>query len=225
MKLRVVDANRSAQGVVSGPGKRLLVPVLGISLATAATIWWLHAPSFFTVSQATYRDHWPHAFWMLLHVVGGTGMLFTGPFLLWSGFRRRVPKVHRWVGRLYLVTGVAGAASGGVLSVIANHEPRALFVATFFLSITWLLVAGMAYRAIRNRRIEAHREWVIRSYVLTWTFVFCRLAMKTPVFGFLGIEGVTATVWMSWVMPLIVTEIMLQWRRTGPQPGTLSAGH
>jgi len=59
-----------------------------------------------------------------------------------------------------------------------------------------------------------YREWVIRSYVPTWTFVFCRLATRLPVYATFGVEGITATIWLSWVVPLLVCEIALQWQRT-----------
>ena len=43
------------------------------------------------------------------------------------------------------------------------------------LAIFWLVSTGMTYLAIRNRRIQTHKEWMIRSYVLTFFFVNARL--------------------------------------------------
>jgi heme/copper-type cytochrome/quinol oxidase subunit 3 len=100
--------------------------------------------------------------------------------------------------------------------------PRGLYVATFTLAIAWYAAAGMAYRAIRHGRVDQHRQWVIRSYVLTLTFVACRMAMKSPVLSALGPEAITAVVWASWIGPLLITEVALQWRASGrvPHPGT-----
>lgn len=75
----------------------------------------------------------------------------------------------------------------------------------------------MAWRAIRNRRIEAHRDWVIRSYVLTFSFVVCRLAMRLPAVESLGPETATAVVWVTWALPLFLTEVALQWSRGSSQ--------
>lgn len=72
----------------------------------------------------------------------------------------------------------------------------------------------MAYRAIRNKRIEAHKEWMMRTYLLTVTFILCRIAMQFPLFGSLGLEGITATVWVSWTIPLFIAKIIIQCRRT-----------
>jgi hypothetical protein len=60
---------------------------------------------------------------------------------------------------------------------------------------------------------------MIRSYVLTWTFVFCRLAQRGEIFSGLGPEGLTAGIWLFWVGPLLLTEAALQWRRGGRAAG------
>ncbi len=77
----------------------------------------------------------------------------------------------------------------------------------------WVCAAAMAWRAASNRRFDSHREWMIRSFVLTWTFVFCRLAQRGDLFPWLGAEGVTAGVWLYWVGPLFLCEVALQWGR------------
>ena len=48
------------------------------------------------------------------------------------------------------------------------------------LAIFWLVSGGMAYLAIRNRRVQMHKEWMIRSYVLTFFFVNARLWPDLP---------------------------------------------
>lgn len=57
------------------------------------------------------------------------------------------------------------------LGAIAPHEPKSLYIATDTLELAWLAAAAMGWRAARNRRFASHREWMIRSYVLNWTFV------------------------------------------------------
>jgi hypothetical protein len=78
----------------------------------------------------------------------------------------------------------------------------------------------MGWRAGAHRRFESHRDWMIRSVVLTWTFVFCRLAQRAELFAPLGPEAVTASIWLYWVGPLSLTEVALQWRR-GSRPASI----
>ena len=73
----------------------------------------------------------------------------------------------------------------------------------------------MAYRAIRNRVFDEHRDWMIRSYVLVWSFVFCRIASRVSDVDQLG-NG-QAFIWLSWIVPLIVCEMVLQWPRGARQ--------
>jgi len=196
----------------------VVVVALLVAALASAVVWWLHAPRFFVFSQASYGGFWGRAEIMFLHVVGGTLPLFIGPFLVWSGLRRWQPRVHRLLGRTYLIAGALSVGAGAILSVMATLQPRGLYVATFVLALAWFLAAGMAYRAIRNRSVKQHQQWVIRSYVLTLTFVACRLIMRLPEVQALGPEAIVATVWASWVVPLLLTEVMLQWRAGKASP-------
>ena len=81
------------------------------------------------------------------------------------------------------------------------------------LAAAWLASAAMAYRAVRNGKYGEHRDWIIRSYVLAWSFVFCRIASRVPEIGDLG-NG-EAFIWLSWVAPILICEVILHWRSSG----------
>jgi hypothetical protein len=76
----------------------------------------------------------------------------------------------------------------------------------------------MGYRAIANRQVCVHREWMIRTYVLTWTFVGCRIVQGYTTLPGLGADGVTALVWLNWIVPLGIAQLMIEWRRGAPGP-------
>jgi hypothetical protein len=184
----------------------------GGAVLTAAPIWWLVA---LPVLQDGAAAHAAHAWEVLLHAGGGTFMLAAGAIALYVGWTRQGFGAHRWIGYTYLLGGSAGAGMGLVLSFMSPHAPHGVAVATGVLAATWLAVTAMAWRAVRNRRYDAHREWMIRSYVLTWTFVFCRMVMRIPAIGEAGDEAITATIWATWIVPLIVCEIAINWSKTG----------
>jgi Predicted membrane protein (DUF2306) len=147
------------------------------------------------------------------HAVGGTLMLVAGSAAIFIGWTRRWFFLHRALGAVYLLGGGAGAAVALYLSIVPPHEPKAIGVATGVLAAVWLLAAAMAFRAILNRRIEQHREWMTRSYVLTWTFVFCRMVMQAPMFATASGDMIAAVIWTTWIVPLMVCEAALQWGR------------
>jgi hypothetical protein len=189
------------------------------AVVTAAPIWWLVALPVLETGAAAHKAH---AWEVLAHTGGGTLMLLAGSIALYVGWTRNGFGAHKMIGYAYLGAGALGAGMGLVLSIMSPHAPHGSAAATGTLALAWLAVAAMAWRAARNGRYDAHREWMIRSYVLTWTFVFCRMVMRLPLMSGAGGETITAVIWTSWIMPLIACEIALQWGRTGPVQSRLT---
>jgi hypothetical protein len=186
-----------------------------LAILTAIPVVWIYAPPI--LGLWGIASHNAHGLTLYVHALGGLAMLSLGAAALYIGWTKRAFKRHRWFGYGYLAIGGAGAAAALVLSVQAPHEPRSLYVATGTLAAAWLAVAAMAWRAARNRRFDSHREWMVRSYLLTWTFVGCRMANLLSLFPALGPEAVTAQIWMFWIVPYLLCEMALQWRRGAPQ--------
>lgn len=191
-----------------------IAPILfAAALLTSAPIWWQFAVPVF--DGANLPKHPQHVLSVVVHAVGGTFMLWAGAAALFIGWTGRLRSLHKWAGYAYLGGGSLGAVVALWLSIYPPHPPYSVGVATGALAVTWLAFAAMALRAALNRRFDTHREWVIRSYVVTWTFVGCRMAQTVPVFAHLGEEGVTAGIWLYWVAPVLICEIALQWERGG----------
>lgn len=188
--------------------------LLALGLLSSALAWWLIAPPVMTFTST--GEHAGHFGMVYAHVWGGTVMLFLGLANLYVGTTRRFFRLHVAIGRTYLLGGALGAVSAMLITGSSAHKSgeAGIFtnatVSLLALSTAWLLSAAMAYRAVRNKRYDSHREWMIRSYVLVWSFVFCRLASRVPGVGDMG--GGDAFIWLSWVAPLVVSEVALQWR-------------
>jgi len=178
-------------------------------LSTLPILWLIVRPM---LNGANWPHHVSHLPILLVHVAGGLCMLVLGAAALYIGWTRKAFRRHRWFGYGYLGLGGTGAVAALIVSFQAPHAPYSLYIATGTLAAVWLAVAGMAWRAARNRRFDSHREWMIRSYVLTWTFVGCRLATMVDFYPWLGAEGTTAAIWVNWIVPLVVCEIALRWR-------------
>ena len=201
---------RPAPSLRIAPSSALLLAGLLSSVAA----WWLIAPPVITFRAI--EKHAGHFALVWFHVFGGTVMLFLGLANLYVGTTRRFFAYHKLIGRTYLIGGAFAAISAIVVTTSDAHEAAgaATFTNTTIslvsLACAWLLAAGMAYRAVRNRRYDSHRDWMIRSYVLAWSFVFCRLASRVP--GVEEMGGGSAFIWLSWVGPLVLCEVALQWR-------------
>lgn len=193
----------------SPPGLLLLASAL-----SSAVAWWMiAAPVALFANVPRHAGHFPLVY---VHMLGGTVMLLFGAANLYIGTTRRHFRHHRTVGMTYLIGGAIGAITAIVATLSPAHKSNPDIVLTnatvslTMLALSWLGAAAMAYRAARNRRHETHRDWVIRSYVLAWSFVFCRVASRVTDIEELG-NG-EAFIWLSWVAPLLLCEATLQWR-------------
>jgi hypothetical protein len=185
--------------------------LIALAAASAFTIWLMVAMPVLSGEKApAHADHYAYVF---AHAFGGTLMLFAGALALYVGWTRRLFRFHRWIGATYLIGGALGAGMGLYLSITEPHPLPGVGVATGTLAVAWLAIAAMAWRAAINRRFDSHRDWMIRSYVLTWTFVFCRIVMLHPASATAAPSTIVAIIWASWITPLIACEIALQWNR------------
>ena len=182
-------------------------------LLSSVVAWWMIAAP--VASFANASRHGGHFATLYVHMLGGTVMLFLGAANLYIGASRSHFSYHKLVGLTYLCGGSIGAVAAMVVVLSHAHKsnPTVIFsnatVSLVTLAVAWLGCAGMAYRAARNRRYDSHRQWVIRSYVLAWSFVFCRIAGRVSDLDEMG--GGEAFIWLSWVAPFIVCEFALQW--------------
>ncbi len=81
---------------------------------------------------------------------------------LWPALRARVPRLHRWTGRAYVVAAMLGGASGFLAAFGTTYGSVAAggFGA---LGLLWTWTTVAAYRAARRRDLTAHRRWAMRS--------------------------------------------------------------
>ena len=179
--------------------------LIGIAaISSAVFIWLVAVPAFGPDRLPRHSAHVP----MLAgHVLGGAVMLLAGAIALRIGLTRDWFQWHKPAGYTYLTAGTIASVSALIRSFDTAHTPG---MATGALAAVWLAFSGMAFRAIRNRRIDQQRSWMIRSYVAAWTFVFCRFWTRVMPSELQG--GETDMIWFTWVMPLFLTEMLLQWK-------------
>lgn len=167
---------------------------------------------------------WNQPFGPLLtvHIVFGMIALLLGPLQFFSSIRKSRPHFHRLTGRIYLISILIGAACAIILAI--NHTiaiQKKLVAGTGLLGLAGagLLTSGMALWAISNRNFVQHREWMVKSYVITCGFTFYRIlfVMTKSYIPLNNIDyakeasGIMA--WSCWAIPLLITEAVLQARK------------
>jgi uncharacterized membrane protein len=145
---------------------------------------------------------------LIPHTVSGFLALLIGPMQFSSRVRRRYPKFHRLLGRIYVISVFAGAPTG-----IALAAGRPGMPGTCMQAAAWMTCTAAAFIAARNRRIDQHRQWMVRSYAVTFTFVSSRVLNLWPVYwshlgDTLSAVGVIAFTLAS----LLIADLGLNWR-------------
>lgn len=197
---------------------RLLIVVL--AALAMALLWFVgHRLHYLTdYSVDSYSDYfWPRRAGLIPHLAGGVLAIVAGLGQIWLGLTNRTGTLHRTLGKVYATGVLIGSMGGFYLALtIPGHLPYS--VGLLMLNAAWVLTTGMALYAIRTRRIEQHREWMLRSYTVTFAFVTYRLVSQwlrawihvpeDPVADDID----TLMAWACWAVPLLVAEPLIQLR-------------
>jgi hypothetical protein len=206
--------------IASNTRSRLALALVLLALFSVGVYFWLDAALryFLHFDESVFRRYWPNRGWLTTHIAGGTLALLLGPFQFWTGLKRRQPKLHRLLGYTYSLGILLGGATSFVLAFRASIPDFGFSL--FFLGVAWWVTLGMALIAIRNRRFDAHRDWMIRSYIVTFGFVTFRYVVKWELLNGLGRGKLASAGWACWVVPLLIAEIFLHWKSVAPQKRT-----
>jgi hypothetical protein len=198
--------------------------VLAAGLATIAFVF-LNTSVFkyLTVVRDTYGIYWPRHEWLIAHIVAGTVAIMVGPLQLWLGSNRRHSMAHRVMGVVYVMSVAAGSVSA--IQLARKTDFGWVFgLGLGAMAVAWILTTGFATIAICRRLIEQHREWMVRSYVVTFGFVIFRLVDGILEMAHVGTlpERLTAASWFCWAIPLMIAEVFLQGRKVLGKRVTIS---
>lgn len=158
---------------------------------------------------------WNKQFWFVSHFITAVIPLALGPFQFWIWFRNRNIGLHRLLGKLYILGCLLGGSTALYLGVTQPYDGS--IVPTLLLATLWLFMTSAAWLTIKQKNIQAHRLFMIRSYTLTLAFVFLRilsdLVYEHNFLDFIDNQEVRDATyeWMSWVIPILVVEFYISW--------------
>lgn len=148
--------------------------------------------------------------WLALHAAAAATALLVGPLQFRSQLRARWPKVHRVLGRVYVTGCLVGGATGLVLASGMTTGPIA-GVGFGALAVVWFYATAQAWRLAVRRDLAVHREWMIRSFALTFAAVTVRLYLPLSQALPIGIDDAyRAIAFVSWVPNLIAAELYIR---------------
>jgi uncharacterized membrane protein len=162
---------------------------------------------------------------LVTHIFLGSVVLLAGCLQIWPWLRQHHPVVHRWSGRTYVAACLPAALCVIAIAPLGRQGPNQQ-VANTVLGVLWLITTVAGYRAVRSGRIGAHREWMTRSFALSFSIVANRVWLMAtltlfapevltggPVDPAAMAQAVGVATWLSWVVNLLLAEWWLHHRR------------
>ncbi|OPG11590.1 DUF2306 domain-containing protein [Microbispora sp. GKU 823] len=169
-----------------------------------------------------------HYYVLVGHIGTAAVALVLGSLQFMPAVRAR-RRIHRTLGRVYLLAGVLPSALATIPVALWSGRPMTQIGLTTA-AVLWLITGGLAYRAARRRDFAAHRDWMTRNYALTFLAVTARilvpllLLVQLPFRGAdPGSMGELATSMipigqtLGWVVNLVVVESVIRRRRRLPE--------
>ena len=196
---------------------RKTATVLVFAIATPVVLYYLWTRGFVYLNfkPEVYTDYfWYRAPWLLAHIICGLIATIIGPFQFIGVLRRKAIGLHRNLGKVYVGAIVISTFISFYL-VSTARLGLAYAVGLAFLGIAWLGSTLMAYFSIRKKNIVMHKEWMIKSYVLTLAFVSFRVVEDILIMMDLGTfaDRKILMAWGCWAIPFFITEVLLQSRK------------
>ena len=152
---------------------------------------------------------------LIPHTLAGTFALLIGPINFSSRIRGRHLKLHRALGKIYVISVFIGAVTG-----VALASGRPGFPGTSMQAAAWVVCTTAAFITARNRHLVQHRQWMARSYAVTFTFVSSRVLNLVPAYwSHLGDSLSAVGVIAFTLASLLIVEIGLSWRELTTRRG------
>ncbi|ASK28905.1 hypothetical protein CEY12_01730 [Chryseobacterium sp. T16E-39] len=153
-------------------------------------------------SEILSNSIWRFAFFC--HIILGAISLLIGWRQFGAGFRNKHKKLHRLMGKIYILSVIISSMAGIYLGFYANGNivSSSGFVS---LGVIWFITTVLAFLKIKRGDIIQHQNFMTYSYACTFAAVTLRLWMPllksiitTPGLSYLIVA------WLCWVPNLMV---------------------
>jgi uncharacterized membrane protein len=145
---------------------------------------------------------WQHyrsiGWWLLIHGVAGACALILAPLQFSDRLRARFSKLHRVIGRVYILAAFALAPLGAYIQYLDEGlagATRSFTIASSTNAVLLMTTTGIGFVFALKRRIPQHRRWMTRSYAVALVFFEVRFI--------LGISGLDRPFDFAVVEPVV----------------------
>src|SRR5262249_14553326 len=144
-----------------------------VKIAAIVALLFVHgfALRYVLPSDATFGIYESRREVLSVHVATGIAAIFLGLAQFWLAFRGNHGVWHRVLGIIYIMS--VAVSSAAAIYLASNTDFGWVFkTGMLALAFVWIATTGLAVLAICRALAQQHKEWMIRSYVVTFSFVF-----------------------------------------------------
>lgn len=170
------------------------------------------ADHFLTLTPQALGKYFKLRWILIAHITAGGGSLVLGLLQFWPKLRNYSWKIHRLIGFLYLLAVLASSICAVVLAFTTSYEVNWAYAFSLQVWVSvWISSTAIAYFAAIKKRFNLHKEWMVRSYLVTLAFIISGLALKTAYVQSLGtFDQISPSLfWMGWSVPLYIYQLIL----------------
>ena len=169
------------------------------------------ADHYLQMTPEALGRYFPQRWFLIAHITAGGGALISGIIQFWPKLRTYSWKIHRAIGYLYLLSILVSSISALVLASTTAHAVNWAYAFTLQIwASVWISTTFIAFYTAMRKQFKLHKEWMIRSYLVTVAFLISGFIYKIPLVQQLGsFEEVTVPLfWMGWAVPLYTYEVI-----------------
>jgi uncharacterized membrane protein len=174
-----------------------------------------HNEHFLIDAKDPIWNHYePFKWWLLPHAVAGACALLLAPMQFSDRLRQRFTKMHRVVGRVYVVGVFIAAPLGAYVQFFEERlgGTRSFSIATVVDASLWMITTGIAFGFVLRGKILQHRQWMTRSFAVAIVFLEVRVIAGISGWEKLGEGAFETIVWVCLAFSLLLADIAIQWQ-------------
>lgn len=177
------------------------------------------APPNFPEAAALNTGFTRHRLLTMVHIIPGLVFVVIGPFQFVRSLRNRRSGLHRWMGRVFLLSGLVIGSTALLMSPQMAIGGANETAATMLFAVVFLFALCKAFLSIRQGRVALHREWMIRAFAVGLAVTTIR-----PIMGvFFATRSMThltphdffgTAFWLGFTIQSIAAEIWINYTRS-----------
>lgn len=144
------------------------------------------------------------------HIATVPVIFLIGTLQAFFRYEKRYPRLHRVAGNVYAYSILLISFPGALIISFYAFGGIASKISFVILSILWCYCTYKGWYYGKNKILQDHKKFMIRSYVLTTSAIMLRVLSFISIhyFNFSGENAYAIISWASWLPALLITELI-----------------